>query len=718
MGGFMSMGGDMFGQPGAQNATATTSIAANAESYSVDSFEVVAEFSLPPHWHAYYENPGTVGLPMTAEMPAVKGFKIEGPFFITPQRFESELGVSYGFENPKVGFRITPESNAPSNAQFVINATLQMCRDGECMPPQDFALEIALNKGDGARRANADALTAGIVGLDVPAWAKGLEFSCSSKGDDIILNIAAETALPEGDVYFFSSNGEIMPPSPQVLTRKDDKTWSLAMKRNLNQDAIYPNSTFEEGEKAPAVERLTGVLVVGKEAVAVDAKAGQTSATATAANETAPIAGAENQQEEAMGLLMIIISLFVGGLILNLMPCVFPVIGLKILSFVELGGGERRKVMTHSLLFVLGVLVSFWAITVILVVLKASLAGSGQVVNWAFWMSQPWVIFGLLVLFLLLGLSMYGVFEIGVRATGAGAELQHKKGYAGSFWSGILATVVATPCSAPLLGPALSAALALPTWGIFLALTFMGLGMALPYLVLSASPSMLKYLPKPGAWMESFKQGLSFLLFGAVAWLLWVYVAFFESDNALLKITVGLVLIAAACWIYGRWCPIYKAKKTRIIAMVVTFIIAALGMFWSMPERAPEANEDPFDQPAALVWEDWSLEAQRKALEEGRPVYIDFTAKWCLTCQANKGIAYTQPVIDLVAKYDILMLKADKTRPNAAIDAAMKELGRTSVPVNVLHVPGDPTPHITSELLTEGYLENFFTEKLESSNKE
>lgn len=212
--------------------------------------------------------------------------------------------------------------------------------------------------------------------------------------------------------------------------------------------------------------------------------------------------------------------------------------------------------------------------------------GAEGVVNWAFWFENPWVNFCLLGLMLAMGLSMFGVFEIGVKATTMGNDLQHQKGYAGSFWSGALATVISTPCSAPFLGQAIGAAMLQPPLGIVLCLTMMGLGMSLPYIILGAFPVLTKYLPKPGAWMESFKQSMSFLMFGTAAYFLWIYIAFFDADNHpqdILFLFFGLVLFSMAFWVYGRWCPMYRSRKSRITGGVFSVIFLLAGLYYMLP---------------------------------------------------------------------------------------------------------------------------------------
>ncbi len=516
-------------EAGAEEPSITGNMQSTVETYALKSFVLVVNLQLPGHWHSYYENPGTVGLPMRAKMKEVNGFKVEGPFYSTPKLFSTDLGFSYGYESPRSAFRVTPENDATDEAVFDAEVELQMCRDGECMPPETLPFTVKLKKGQGKVFVDADQRIAGIPALGIAPRLKELVKHVAARTDrgNVLLEVATSGGFvpQKGTVYYISSEGEIFPPASQeVIPWEDGGGFTLVMQRNNNEDDLYPNLKAEEDKPLHKLASLKGILSIDGEGMILDVpadKGGRASAGLAGSAHSGEEAAAGASRPPLTELLIILSSMFFGGLILNLMPCVFPVIGLKVLGFVELGGGDRKKILSHSLAFVVGVLVSFWALTAVLVAVKEAFKKSDQVISWAMWMQEPWVVYGLILLLLALGLSMYGVFEIGVRATGAGAGLQQKKGKSGSFWSGVLATVIATPCSAPVLGSTMPATLALPNSYMVVAFTCMGLGMASPYLVLSAFPSLLKRLPKPGVWMESFKQGVSFLLFGSVAWLAW-----------------------------------------------------------------------------------------------------------------------------------------------------------------------------------------------------
>ncbi|MCR6655336.1 MAG: thioredoxin family protein [Opitutus sp.] len=353
------------------------------------------------------------------------------------------------------------------------------------------------------------------------------------------------------------------------------------------------------------------------------------------------------------------------------MPCVFPVLGIKILGFVNQAGHERGKVVAHGLVFTLGVLLSFWALAAVLAILRAG----GDQLGWGFQLQSPAFVFALAVLLLVFALNMSGVFEFGLRATAVGGELQSKSGFAGSFFTGVLATVVATPCSAPFLAPALGAALALSTIESFAIFTAIAIGLSTPYLLLSIFPSAIKILPRPGAWMETFKQFMAFPLYATVGYLIWV-LAGQVSEEGLQNLLFALVLIALAIWFYGRWtAPGASAARARF-GVVALLAVGATGLWlgWPKPLHAATTASADTDAPD-VVWESWSPETVEKLRAEGRIVYVDFTARWCATCQANKKLVFhSRDVLREFAQQKIVTLRADWTNKDPRITAELREI--------------------------------------------
>ncbi len=390
--------------------------------------------------------------------------------------------------------------------------------------------------------------------------------------------------------------------------------------------------------------------------------------------------------------LFVMFSAFLGGLILNIMPCVFPVLGIKIVSIVQQSGEDRKQVVMHGLIYTLGILLSFWVLGGLVVAL-----GKG----WGFQLQSAGFNYALAAFFLIFGINMAGIFEIGASAVGVGSNLQMKHGLSGSFFSGLLATLVSTPCSAPFLGTALGFAVKLPAPQAMLLFTLIGLGLASPFLLLSIFPSLVSVLPRPGAWMESFKQGMSFLLFGTVFFMLWVLTGMIEG-LPLLILMLSLVLVAFGCWVYGRWSLPHKPARTRLIALVLALaaIVGGLYLGWPHVEKQPGTAEHGAKFENGLLWEPWSAAKVQELTAAGKPVYIDFTAKWCWTCQVNKRVYPDPRLQELFKKYGVVTLKADYTNEDDAIKQAFTALGRGAVPVNVLYIPGVKEPLVLPEILT------------------
>ncbi len=697
--GTLSLGG-----PAKEEPILSSTLTANVDSFKKgESFLVSYELSAKKPWHLYFRNPGSVGYPPGFDIKAPEGFTVEGPYWEVPHRSDSANGFFYGYDAQDVIWKLTPTSDV-TEASFTVTSDTQACDDNGCAGPFQLSQTLSLKAGD----ANPN-----------PQW-KGQEKTVEKLGDTpttvtantgegatLLLNF--ETAEPVETAYFFSENNIIAPHLPQTLTRSGTMN-TLSLPINDNSNMLYA-IIGDVDPKAP-VKELQGILSYGDKHQQVDVEV--TAAAPVLATSLPPM---------PLGFWEIVGFLVIGGFILNLMPCVFPVIGLKIMSFVELSGGSRSKILMHSAAFVFGVLASFWALTLIIIVaskfsiftsmpwtewlnaLIYDTGASGR--SWAEWMQNPWIIYILVLLLLVLGLNMYGMFEFGTSVTGAGQNLQQKKGLSGSFFSGLLATVVATPCSAPFLGSALPAAMSMPAIWMLIAMSGMAIGLALPYIIIGIFPSLIRFLPRPGAWMESLKQALSFLLFGATAWLIVTYIAFVPStrEQDLPIILIGFVVVGCAFWVYGRWCPIYREKRTRIIGGITALAILAGGVIMSIPRK-----------DNGVVWHAWTPEAMQAALDEGKPVFVDYTATWCMTCQSNKQLGYNDAVYKRMQELGIVLMKADKTKPNKDIDAELSRLKRTQIPVNVLYQK-DEEPAITDVILRPQYLIDFFDSHVEQEEK-
>jgi thiol:disulfide interchange protein DsbD len=384
---------------------------------------------------------------------------------------------------------------------------------------------------------------------------------------------------------------------------------------------------------------------------------------------------------------------FLGGLLLNLMPCVFPVLFLKGLALVHSGHTELHKLRTHGLVYAAGILVSFWALVGVLLGLRAA----GATLGWGFQFQSPVFLALMAGLLFFLGLSLAGQFEIGLTLTSAGGELAQKHGYTGSFFTGVLAVVVATPCTAPFMGVAIGYALSASAAVTFAVFTALALGLAAPYVALTLHPAWTRWLPKPGAWMEVLRQAVAVPIFATVIWLAWVLAGAYGA-GALVALLTSFLLLAVAGWFLGRW----PAKRwATMVAALLLLLVIGLSVFAS--KEMVTASETLSPPEAQGQWQPWSAEAVSRSQAEGRPVFVDFTASWCLSCQVNERAALGQTSVQQAFQAaNVVLLRADWTRHDEAITQALTALGRSGVPAYALYTPGQSQPQMLPEVLTPG----------------
>jgi thiol:disulfide interchange protein DsbD len=633
------------------------------------TFSVALSLEHPEKWHSYYRNSGGIELPPELKWTLPEGFTAGPIQWPVPEVKDGYFGKSFIHSgNPVFLVDITAPATLATGGTITLNAAAawQICEQSCISEEKSFTLTLPVAAT--LRKAPATADLFARARASQSARPDGWSFSAQADGDELLLRVKPSGAWTGDPIDFVPDQPFVKSASSGGSIQRDGDVWTIRLKR-ATKDAL--------DNDIPQGGAFSGVLL-GPKPVAVPLTP-ITAASVPSASVAPPAASLP-----LANLLPILGGMLLGGLILNLMPCVFPVIGLKIMGFVQQAGSDRRKIALHGITFALGVFASFGVLSGILYAIRTA---GGERIGWGYQLQEPWVVLSLMLLMFVLALNMFGVFEMGTSATSVGGSLQAKQGLAGSFFSGVLATVVATPCSAPFLGAAIGAAIALPAFQFFSAFSAMALGLALPYLVLSVFPKLIDLLPRPGPWMESFKQAMSFLLFATAGFLLWVYAGLIDLDNLPGPI-FGLCAIAVAAWIHGRWNLPHRKKSTRLTALVLILLFAAAGLFLAKP---PE--------PSALDWQPWSPVKQEALLKEGTPVYIDFTAKWCATCQVNKKRAYTREVVELFRKKGVATLRADKTKPDPEIEEALRQYGRSAIPVNVLLAPGKP-PLILPELLS------------------
>jgi thiol:disulfide interchange protein DsbD len=630
------------------------------------------------HWHTYWLNPGT-GLATSLKWTLPAGWTAGDIQWPAPIPLKNETGsvVGNGYEGELfLPVTLTPPANLAPGSSINLKAAADWLMCAEiCVPGSaEVALTLPVSadtpKPDATSGAKIRATVAGLPRADA-AW----KATASRSTKTITLHVtptapapaSAPAAGPAPKLHFFSDDGVIAYDEPQTAQPDGQGGFTVTL----------PLAT--DGPKD--AKQLLGVLT--------------TSTSWTPATSTAPalrglrietpFTAAAPPSTPIVQLLGTLALAFLGGLVLNLMPCVFPVLGIKILGFVNQSGQDKKKVVLHGLVFALGVLLSFWSLAAVLAILRAG----GQELGWGFQLQEPVFVFILAAVMLVFAMNMSGVFEFGLSATAVGAELQMKSGYAGSFFTGVLATAVATPCSAPFLAPALGAALAVPTGESFVIFTAIAIGLSAPYLLLSIFPSAVKILPRPGAWMETFKQAMAFPLYATVGALVWVLTGQLGDDS--LMAIFGLVAIAVGIWIYGRWtAPGASAGRVRFgYAGLVALLLVGAWLGWPTQSK--------------VTWEAWSPEAVAKLRAEKRIIYVDFTARWCATCQTNKKLVFgSAEVLKTFADKKIATLRADWTNKDPRITAELAAYQRSAVPFNVIWLPGKDAPVLLPEILTPG----------------
>ena len=666
-------------------------VAADASVQPGQPITVALRLVHEPHWHTYWLNPGT-GLPTRLEWKLPPGWHAGEIQWPAPHPLTDRTGaiVGNGYEGELfLPVILTPPANLAPGAPITLNASAEWLMCSDVCVPGDAKLALTLAISAGAPQPDpswGEKIRATVAGLPRADAAWKISASRATKTITLLVTPLSPSGSTPKDLRFFSDDSLVAYELPQVVKPDGHGGFTLALPVSTDgpPDAkkLLGVLTSESGWLAGGA--LRGLRVEAEFSTPLRASATPSFVTPSPSPASGTLAGT-------------LLLALVGGLILNLMPCVFPVLGIKILGFVNQAGHDKKKVIAHGLVFASGVLLSFWTLATVLAVLRAG----GDKIGWGFQLQSPAFVFSLAALMLVFAMNMSGVFEFGLSATGVGSGLQMKSGFAGSFFTGVLATVVATPCSAPFLAPALGAALALSTVESFAIFTAIALGLAAPYLLLSLFPGAVKILPRPGAWMETFKQFMAFPRYATVGYLVWV-LAGQTTDEGLQNVLFGLVLIALGVWIYGRWnAPGASTGRTRFgIAGLV--VISAAGLWLGWPHNAAAKSAAALASGAPeVVWEPWSPEAVAKLRAEGRIVYIDFTARWCATCQANKKLVFhSDEVLRTFAEKKIATLRGDWTNQDPRITAELAAYHRSAVPFNLIWLPGRDAPVILSELLT------------------
>jgi thiol:disulfide interchange protein DsbD len=409
--------------------------------------------------------------------------------------------------------------------------------------------------------------------------------------------------------------------------------------------------------------------------------------------------------EGALGFVLALIGAFVGGLILNLMPCVLPVLAIKLLGFAQHSRAHRAH-RVAGIAYTAGVVLSFLALGAGVLALRAA----GEQLGWGFQLQSPVVVSVLAAFFTLIALNLFGLFEFGQILPSRVASFQYKHPVMDAALSGVLAVAVASPCTAPFMGASLGLAMTLPTWQALSIFVAMGLGLAAPYLLASFMPAVARLLPHPGPWMVTLRQLLAFPMLATVVWLLWVLGQQTSLDAAMFAL-VGLLLLAALIWALKQHTPAARGLAWLIAAALVWGAFSFAEELNAPATSAVESNSASNGSASngSAVWQPWSETAVAQSLAQGRPVFVDFTAAWCVTCQINKKSTLSNnEVLADFAAHQVTLMRADWTRRDPTITAALTALGRSGVPVYVLHAPGK-APLVLSELLSVSKMKEALT---------
>ena len=653
-----------------------------------DTVTVGLMMTLEDEWHVYWTNSGDAGLAPRINWTLPEGATALPPQFPAPKRITAGPLVSFGYDKELLLLSdiIIPVNTQPGH-NFAISAEVDwlICKV-ECIPG-DAMLTLSLPVTPGNRSVNEQwSQRFAEVRSTLPAIDPSWNVAANASASALKLQIAKDPQSgnsPPRDIFFFpNQKGIIENAQPQKLTSTADGFELLIPRNKMNTDTI---------------QSISGMLVSSEHWVAGNSRRALAFTAQVEPMPNTPIAAVAAAGAD-IGPWEAILFAFLGGIILNLMPCVLPVLSIKVLGFIQQAGESRRKVAAHNSLFTLGVLTSFWILAAALLLLRAG----GEQLGWGFQLQSPAFIIILSAFMFLVGLNLLGVFEVGVSLTGVGSG-SRRSGLIGSFLAGVTATVVATPCTAPFMGSALGFSLTQPVFISIAIFTALGLGMAAPYVILTSSPFLLKFVPKPGRWMETLKHAMGFLLMATVVWLAWVLSIQTGADSILLLLATLLVL-AVAAWIYGRWGNIAVVRSKRTTAQIVAAVLI-IGAISAAALNSPTPMTSTVSSTSAnLAWEPFSPERVAEVQEQGKPLLIDFTAAWCLSCKVNERVAFSSNAVqDRLNQLAVVTMKADWTSRDARITKALASFGRNSVPLYVLYTgKSDQQPILLPEILTPG----------------
>ncbi len=667
------------------------------------TFTLGVLFKPEPGWHIYWKNPGDSGLPPRFRWSAPRGITIDNPLWPYPDRIPTGPLVNYGYSTGEtlLPFQSTLDSGTTENKVTVkLAAEWLVCKE-ECLPGK-AALSLTLPVSTTPSAPSKEAPLFEKTYRLIPPRLDKVSLAIEEQEDHVVLAIIPLEGrfLPTSAIFF--------PDDPKIITnagphssKKEGDVLTITLKRDKN--------------RKDSVSRLRGVLVSEQGwsqegtplAVHVDTSP-EAIEVGAPSQTTLPTASLPISNNATVPFITAIVFALLGGFILNLMPCVFPVLSIKILSLIEQSKHDATKVKLHGIIFSLGVIASFWILAAIMLAVRAG----GEQLGWGFQLQSPTFVAVMILLFFALGLLFLSEISLGQRVQSAAGSIRTSASYLGSFFNGALATAVATPCTAPFMSTSLAATLTLPVTQSFLVFTALGVGMSLPYLVLALRPSLVQSLPRPGAWMDTFKQLMAFPLFATSIWLLRVFGrqmgVSIQSIGPVTYLLWSVLLVAFALWLFSRSAHAARTFTRAALKIVASIILVggtllALHSASTQPSQGSPSNE-PYIDSFGLAWTPYSEAKLAELTAQGKNIYIDFTAEWCITCQANKLVVFSsQEVLDALRSKDVVLVRGDWTSHDPTITAALARYGRNGVPLNVLIPQGDLSKaQVLPNILTPG----------------
>ena len=643
-----------------------------------------------PEWHTYWKNSGDSGLPTMLEWQLPAGVTAGEIAWPTPKKIPIGTLANYGYEKTVLlPVPVTVAENfSGTQLDVKLKAAWLVCRK-ECIPQEgDFSLSIPVK--------SSTAINSQLFQAAFDATPKQLGVGASqvevgdAKGKAIKVSLSGlPVALQGKNLAFFPETGGVIEPAAAWQQAWQGAVWTAQVPisgQRTESPTVMPLVVALDGDATGRAYRIDTPVKGEWPKVAAAATLPPALEAALKANASSGAAPLQTSAP-AIGLWAALLGALLGGLILNLMPCVFPVLAIKVVSFVHVKDQATR--VTTGMAYTAGVVLSFLALGALLLGLRAA----GEQLGWGFQLQSPAVVATLAVLFTLIGLNLAGLFEFGNFLPSRVASLQAKNPAIDSFLSGVLATAIASPCTAPFMGASLGYALGLPAVQALAVFGAIGLGMALPYLAASVVPAVARALPRPGAWMVTFKQLMAFPMFATVVWLVWVLgqQSGIDGAGALLGLLVLMALTIWALTLKGR-------TRTVMAAFSIAASAAALWAIGPNITRLQDASVSA--SQVASGWQAWEPGRVDQLNAQGQSVFVDFTAAWCVTCQYNKKTTLSDPAVlaDIEAK-KVALLRADWTRRDPAVTAALGQLGRSGVPVYVIYKPGR-APVVLSEILS------------------